>query len=459
MGKQKGPSYSPREQMRRFVGFGILSMLASACTISYALSKKGTFFNACIHISRSSFSILILMISMVYCFFLVGWSIRKLLFGELRLIEIEHIWENSYFTISEIFLAVTIFRGEFNISFAFSFCFLLLVKIFHWIFKDRVDYLEQTANTSNSFIARLGFTFGVLFAIDVIGILTAWKKFFVDGPSIMILFGTEYAVLMVYLLQNTTKMIFHLIDLYSADGAPWEEKSSFIFYLELACDFFKVAIYLTFFALVTKFYGLPFHIIRDLYFSVKSFVGRIRDLYRYRQAVSNLENKYPNATPEELQNTDRICIICRDEMQEAKKLPCGHYFHLSCLKSWIERQQVCPTCRAPIFQNAPSNAEAVVAEETEMLQTPTRAQPEQQQLQQNANFSTINGLPIVLLPNGQIGIWNTNGNSNVNVNFSLNAQSENKELFVGTRQETIQRIENKLLEALSDLQKLKEKEE
>lgn len=38
-----------------------------------------------------------------------------------------------------------------------------------------------------------------------------------------------------------------------------------------------------------------------------------------------------------------------------KKLPCGHILHLGCLKSWLERQQVCPTCRRPV---ASENARA-----------------------------------------------------------------------------------------------------
>lgn len=46
---------------------------------------------------------------------------------------------------------------------------------------------------------------------------------------------------------------------------------------------------------------------------------------------------------------DATCIICREEMSAAKKLPCGHFFHVHCLRSWLERQQTCPTCRAPVF--------------------------------------------------------------------------------------------------------------
>lgn len=42
---------------------------------------------------------------------------------------------------------------------------------------------------------------------------------------------------------------------------------------------------------------------------------------------------------------DTTCIICLDEMTLAKKLRCGHIFHLSCLRRWIEQNVQCPTCR------------------------------------------------------------------------------------------------------------------
>lgn len=37
-------------------------------------------------------------------------------------------------------------------------------------------------------------------------------------------------------------------------------------------------------------------------------------------------------------------------MVEAKKLPCGHILHLHCLRSWLERAQICPICRTPVLQ-------------------------------------------------------------------------------------------------------------
>jgi len=46
-----------------------------------------------------------------------------------------------------------------------------------------------------------------------------------------------------------------------------------------------------------------------------------------------------------------VCIICREEMHlMCKKLPCNHIFHTSCLRSWFQRQQTCPTCRMDVLR-------------------------------------------------------------------------------------------------------------
>ena len=177
------------------------------------------------------------------------------------------------------------------------------------------------------------------------------------------------------------------------ENAPvWENKSMHLFYIDLVTgliycctrfvervltlsllhpDFLKLITYLAFFVLVLTFYGLPLNIIRDVYLTGRSFYQRCRDLVRYRAATKNMDERYPNATTAEMElMNDKTCIICREEMvskSEAdsteatdgaanrgadnqagpnvtpKKLPCGHIFHFHCLRSWLERQQSCPT--------------------------------------------------------------------------------------------------------------------
>lgn len=125
------------------------------------------------------------------------------------------------------------------------------------------------------------------------------------------------------------------------------------------------------------FYGMPIHIIRDVALTIRSFYKRITDFVRYRQATRDMHARYPDATAEEVARED-VCIICREDMRpwqaqstagadqagaepnsngaaavderlRPKKLPCGHILHFACLRSWLERQQNCPTCRRPVL--------------------------------------------------------------------------------------------------------------
>jgi E3 ubiquitin-protein ligase synoviolin len=136
----------------------------------------------------------------------------------------------------------------------------------------------------------------------------------------------------------------------------------------------KLGIYTAFFCVLFTFYGLPIHIMRDWFMTTRSFLKRLNALIRYRQALKDMD-QYPDATAEDLGRED-TCIICREEMRpwdpndvgqversRPKKLPCGHILHFGCLKSWLERQQVCPTCRSPVVrdnQGAAQNGEAMV---------------------------------------------------------------------------------------------------
>lgn len=171
------------------------------------------------------------------------------------------------------------------------------------------------------------------------------------GPSMSILFANEYALTLVSLLGSAIRFSLNCIDAISPE-TPLEQRSTIIFYLDFFVDLFKLIIYTGFFGVVMSFYGLPIHIIRDLYVTAISFSKRVKDMINYHRIMSNLQTRYPDATPEELEAcSDPTCIICREEMvSSVKRLPCGHFFHFKCLKSWLERQQVCPTCRKSVLE-------------------------------------------------------------------------------------------------------------
>ena len=142
-------------------------------------------------------------------------------------------------------------------------------------------------------------------------------------------------------------------------GHPSEEKSQNLLYVDVVLDFMRLITYSFFFAVVFSYYGLPLHLIRELYLTASSFTKRVHELLRYRRAVLQLDKMYPTLTQSDLESLhERTCIVCREDMStngdtnhtdKAKKLPCGHVFHFKCLRSWLERQQACPTCRRPLL--------------------------------------------------------------------------------------------------------------
>ncbi|KAF9426058.1 E3 ubiquitin-protein ligase hrd1 [Podila epigama] len=279
---------------------------------------------------------------------------------------------------------MTIFKDEFDTLFVVMFAVLLFLKVFHWLCQDRVDSMEQSPEIPTSFHVRMVTMIALLVTLDVIMVLHAADSVSTHGPNMMIMFGFEYTLLATNLLASFGKYILHTIDMRRED--PWENKSMLLFYTDLVADFVKLVTYLIFFMVILVSYGLPLHIIRDVYMTMRSFVQKCKDLIQYRRATQNMNERYPDASAAELSSlSDPICIICREEMvgqhpvspsvqgqsPEAlnpnqpgastrpaaaanrtgsntnvpKKLPCGHIFHFHCLKSWLERQQSCPTCR------------------------------------------------------------------------------------------------------------------
>ncbi|KAJ5114527.1 hypothetical protein NUU61_000286 [Penicillium alfredii] len=367
-----------------------------------ALHQRANFYSACVYLSQSSANLMILTnLCLLATGFLLFW-LQRLLYGPLRPIETEQLYERAWFAVTETCLAMTIFRGELGGWFLVMFISLLVGKVWGWIGEGRVEYLEQQPPP-------------IRYCITTV--------IHQARPDMMVMFGFEFAILSILSTSTAARYAIALVEIYisrqqlnakmeerrneiraarleaireharSGASAPptdlpdendvnelefdvpgWEEKGRWVFYLDLLTDFLKLTVYLTFFAILLTFYGLPIHILRDVVVTIRSFARRIMDFLRYRNATRDMNERYPNATAEEVARED-VCIICREEMIPAqpapeageagaqpapnaprvpdrlrpKKLPCGHILHFACLRSWLERQQNCPTCRRPVL--------------------------------------------------------------------------------------------------------------
>ena len=105
-------------------------------------------------------------------------------------------------------------------------------------------------------------------------------------------------------------------------------------------------------------------IIMQLRYLANEIQRKFKKHRNYRWVLNHMEKNYPLATTVDLAENSDNCAICWEKMETARKLPCSHLFHNSCLQSWLEQDTSCPTCRLALsVQNSnsqPSNRPSVI---------------------------------------------------------------------------------------------------
>ncbi|CAO2584392.1 E3 ubiquitin-protein ligase synoviolin [Lemmus lemmus] len=274
------------------------SLALTGAVVAHAYYLKHQFYPTVVYLTKSSPSMAVLYIQAFVLVFLLGKVMGKVFFGQLRAAEMEHLLERSWYAVTETCLAFTVFRDDFSPRFVALFTLLLFLKCFHWLAEDRVDF---------------------------------------------------YAILVTMVITIFIKYVLHSVDLQSEN--PWDNKAVYMLYTELFTGFIKVLLYMAFMTIMIKVHTFPLFAIRPMYLAMRQFKKAVTDAIMSRRAIRNMNTLYPDATPEELQAMDNVCIICREEMVTgAKRLPCNHIFHTSCLRSWFQRQQTCPTCRMDVLR-------------------------------------------------------------------------------------------------------------
>lgn len=326
-----------------------VSFALSALVIGNAYYQKKQFYPSVVYLTKSNPSMAVIYIQAFVFVILMGKFFRKLFFGQLRAAEMEHLIERSWYAVTETCLAFTVFRDDFSPKFVALFTLLLFLKCFHWLAEDRVDYMERSPVISVLFHARVVSLLTFLGVVDLYFVNHAYYSTLIKGASVQLVFGFEYAILMTIVLMTVVKYALHSVDLQSEN--PWENKAVYLLYSELILGFAKVVLYMVFMVIMIKVHTFPLFAIRPMYLAMRSFKKALHDVIMSRRAIRQMNTLYPEATEEELQSGDNVCIICREDMVTAcKKLPCNHIFHTSCLRSWFQRQQTCPTCRMEVLR-------------------------------------------------------------------------------------------------------------
>ncbi|KAH9519010.1 E3 ubiquitin-protein ligase synoviolin B [Bulinus truncatus] len=364
-----------------------LSLGLTAAVIGNAFYQKKQFYPSVVYITKSNPSMAVIYIQALVFVVLMGKLLRALFFGQLRAAEMEHLIERSWYAVTETCLAFTVFRDDFSPKFVALFTLLLFLKCFHWLAEDRIDYMERSPAISWIFHIRALSLMLLLGLLDIFFVRYAFLSTLAKGPSVQLVFGFEYEILFTIVLMTFIKYVLHSIDLQRQN--PWDNKAVYLLYSELVMGFIRMVLYVAFVFIMIKVHTFPLFAIRPMYLTVRAFQKAAQDVILSRRAIRNMNTLYPDATPEELSSGDNVCIICREEMTTGcKKLPCNHIFHTSCLRSWFQRQQTCPTCRLEVLRMPRTTPAATPAPQPQH-----QAQPQQPAADQPQNpFQNMPGM-------------------------------------------------------------------
>uniref|UniRef100_A0A8C3RE89 E3 ubiquitin-protein ligase AMFR n=1 Tax=Cyanoderma ruficeps TaxID=181631 RepID=A0A8C3RE89_9PASS len=293
------------------------------------------------------------LVNTACCFLmLVAKLIQCMVFGPLRVSERQHLkdkfWNFIFYKFIFIFGVLNVQTVEEVVMWCLWFSGLVFLHLMVQLCKDRFEYLSFSPTTPVSshvrvlalLIAMLLSCCGLAVVCGVVGYTHGMHTLaFMAAESLLVTVRTAHVIL---------RYVVHLWDL-NHEGT-WEGKGTYVYYTDFVMELTLLSLDLMHHIHMLLFGNIwlsmaSLVIFMQLRYLFHEVQRRIRRHKNYLRVVGNMEARFAVATPEELAANNDDCAICWDSMQSARKLPCGHLFHNSCLRSWLEQDTSCPTCR------------------------------------------------------------------------------------------------------------------
>ncbi|ODV84716.1 hypothetical protein CANARDRAFT_222822 [[Candida] arabinofermentans NRRL YB-2248] len=426
-----------------FNGFNLKIYVAITAITSYfvydSLMKKPNFYTAGILMFQGP-HLISLMIWLLCSFLLFGKVLQMIMFGELRVIELEHIHERAWYTVTNMLMVIATFSDEDrDLSLAILLAFELLSKVFHWVLEDRLEAtyqqismedvndvnddeeeeedLEDVLQTTSykpllnklhkSLVNRYVLLLIMFLYIDHKTVMnTNTNQIFVQSFELSLVFELEFWMIYTRLIETTLKFILNVIELLyleiHKDEENWENKQ---WVLKIGCILIGLANTGTvLFLFIGMIYAhiLSLNFTMEIYRTIMDLFKNCKDLMYMIKSSRELEKNLNIVTIEDLKRDD-LCIICRDDMVLndsigknhrtcPRKLNCGHILHYGCLKSWLGRSHVCPTCRNDVFKKNTNTTFATQQQhdqqQQEQQQQEHQPTEEEAEIELRENYST-----------------------------------------------------------------------
>ncbi|XP_062847520.1 autocrine motility factor receptor a [Trichomycterus rosablanca] len=289
---------------------------------------------------------------------LIAKVIQCIVFGPLRVSEKQHLkdkfWNFIFYKFIFIFGVLNVQTVEEVVLWCLWFAVLIFLHLMVQLSKDRFEYLSFSPTTPMSSHVRVLSL--LVFMLVCCGGLAALCGLVdhLHGMHTIAFMAAECLLVTVRTGHVIIRYSIHLWDL-NYEGT-WESKGTYVYYTDFVMDLALLCLDLMHHIHMLLFGNIwlsmaSLVIFMQLRYLFHEVQRRIRRHKNYLRVIDNMESRFSVATPEELVANNDDCAICWDSMTSARKLPCGHLFHNSCLRSWLEQDTSCPTCRMSLNIN------------------------------------------------------------------------------------------------------------
>ncbi|XP_053934616.1 E3 ubiquitin-protein ligase AMFR [Cuculus canorus] len=342
----------PWPSLRTYAGLSGLALLGAALSAHRGLGPGPAAGDVAAFLLADSLCVWVLVNTACCFLMLVAKLIQYMVFGPLRVSERQHLkdkfWNFIFYKFIFIFGVLNVQTVEEVVMWCLWFSGLVFLHLMVQLCKDRFEYLSFSPTTPMSshirvlslLIAMLLACCGLAVVCGVIGYTHGMHTLaFMAAESLLVTVRTAHVIL---------RYVIHLWDL-NHEGT-WEGKGTYVYYTDFVMELTLLSLDLMHHIHMLLFGNIwlsmaSLVIFMQLRYLFHEVQRRIRRHKNYLRVVGNMEARFAVATPEELAVNNDDCAICWDSMQSARKLPCGHLFHNSCLRSWLEQDTSCPTCR------------------------------------------------------------------------------------------------------------------
>lgn len=314
------------------------------------------------------------VINMAFCWLiLMGRCVQKLVFGELRVSEQQHLkdkfWNFIFYKFIFIFGIVNVQYVDEVLLWCSWFALLGFLQLLSLLASDRFEYLSFSPTTPIWSHAKLLALLAAIFAMSGFMFVVSIFVGFFGGLNTFAFMSAEVILLSIRSLHVIIRYGIHLYELRSDDNEPpitttsndgttitstgrgWHQRGGPVTYytnlgfdlMALAIDFLHHSHMLVWSNILLSMASLV--VCMQLRYLMNEIQRKIKRHRNYLWVRDHLERNYPMASGEEIAENSDNCAICWEKMEEARKLPCAHLFHNACLQSWLEQDKSCPTCR------------------------------------------------------------------------------------------------------------------